>query len=197
MKEVFQSIAAIGGFGYLNYWLFVRLRDRDIGSDIDKKFLIGLMSSFDYVIYLVLMKLSNHLIASVLGAISLSLFLTLFLHKVIDCGYRFTNWVRGKQDLSEQVDVYLWDMMFNSGLECCFIFDFDGHVISRGVMAAQSGMHEEKSLILYPFFDRHYEQHIKSEDELYRYFEEKNIEARIYLNFDKKTKIIYFPLVDD
>lgn len=196
MQEVIQSIVAIGGFGYLNYWLFVRLRDRDIGNDLDRKFFIGLMSSCDYLIYLVLMTLSDHLIGSILGAILLSLLATVFLHKVMDRAYQFSNWMRGKHGLSEQKDMHLWDMMFNSGMDCCFIFDFDGHIISRGVMAAQNGVYEEKSLILYPFFDRHYEQHIKNEGELYGYLEEKNIEARIYLNFDKKIKIIYFPLVD-
>lgn len=40
MKEVIQSIVAIGGFGYLNYQIIVRVKDIDWGSEQDKKFLL-------------------------------------------------------------------------------------------------------------------------------------------------------------
>ncbi|HER3762594.1 TPA: hypothetical protein VKG55_001416 [Streptococcus pyogenes] len=45
---------------------------------------------------------------------------------------------------------------------------------------------------LYPYFASHEEHKIRNEETLYQFLEEKNLEARVYLNFEKKIKIIYF-----
>ncbi|MCR5493033.1 MAG: hypothetical protein K6F12_05140 [Streptococcus sp.] len=89
------------------------------------------------------------------------------------------------------------DDFFNDEKDCCFIFDFDNKLLSKGVKGAISGEYEDFSLMLYPFFESQDEFKITTEEELYHYLEIKNLEARIYLNFEKKLKIIYFPLVDE
>lgn len=197
MEEVVQSIVAVGGFGYLNYWLFARMRDRDLGGETDKKFIIGLMSSLDYLIYLVIRHFCNNMILSIIFAIAFALLLTILFSELLDKAYHFSNWLRSKKGLSKQVDMSLWDMMFQSDMNYCFIFNLNGELISSGYMASQSGIFEEKSLILYPFFESHEEYTIKTETELYHYLENKELESRVYINFEKSLKIIYFSLEDE
>ncbi|MCQ9211627.1 MULTISPECIES: hypothetical protein [unclassified Streptococcus] len=65
MHEAIQSIIAIGGFGFLNYQIYARTSNQDMSSESDRRFFIGLMSSMDYIIYLLLMKRLNDVTWSV------------------------------------------------------------------------------------------------------------------------------------
>ncbi|WP_367006470.1 hypothetical protein ABZ559_11255 [Streptococcus sp. ZY19097] len=191
MEEVIQSIVAVGGFGYLNYWLFVRIRDRDIGGESDRKFLIGLMSSFDYLIYLVFRHFCDSMLWSIVGAIISAIIFTISAHCFLDMAYNFSNWLRGKHGLAQQVDMHLWDMMFKEDKPNRFVIDFSGNIIASGVIKAINGNYEEKSLILASFVG-HNDERPRTEAELMTYLDENDIQSDVYLNFDKKIKIIYF-----
>gem|GEM_PF-6281684 len=56
-------------------------------------------------------------------------------------------------------------------------------------------MNEDFSIINYNFYGNEEFCRIKNEKDLLDYIENKNIEADTYVNFDKKIKIISFPLL--
>lgn len=194
MEEVLQSIVAIGGFGFLNYQIYARMSHHDMGSENDRRFFIGLLSSMDYLIYLLLMKWLNDVTWSIALAILLSLVATLLLPNIVDLVYLFINWIRGKKHLPAQKNVKVYTI-FTSDLDRqrCFIFSLSGgQLMSSGYLIASNGRHEEKSLILQPFHDNDEEGQLESMEDLTRYLQNEKIEARIYLNFDKNIKLIYF-----
>lgn len=194
MQEAIQSIIAIGGFGFLNYQIYARTSNQDMGSESDRRFFIGLISSMDYIIYLLLMKRLNDVTWSVTLAVLLSIVITLFLPKIIDIMYVFLNWIRRGKGLPIQKNVKVYTM-FTSDLnrQRCFVFSLSGgQLMSSGYLLASNGRHEEKSLILQPFHDNDEERYIESMEELEEHLLYEKIEARIYLNFEKNIKLIYF-----
>ncbi|HFU6744674.1 TPA: hypothetical protein ACGN5C_000829 [Streptococcus agalactiae] len=191
MGNILQPLFALGGFGYLNYWIFSRMRDRDIGGETDKKFIIALISSFDYLIYLILSNFCSNMIWSIIGAIIISLLLTILSHHFIDKAYGLSNWLRKKNGLNQQLDMYLWDMMSEEDKPNRFVIDYSGNIIASGVIKAISGEHEEKSLIISSFVGFN-DERPKTEKELLIYLDKNDIQSDVYLNFDKKIKIIYF-----
>nr|DAF53315.1 MAG TPA: hypothetical protein [Siphoviridae sp. ctHjK2] len=197
MKEVIQSIIAVGGFGYLNYWIISRLKDFDFGNEKDKAYLVGLMTSTDYCFYIVVSHFITEewlrVILTVLTAIIFSLCFPIIFNWL----YKGINFIRKKDDSAELRPIKLKDEFFRDNKDYCFIFDFNNNLLSKGVKAFISGENEEFSLILYPFFESQDEFGITTEEELYHYLEVKKLEARIYLNFEKKLKIIYFSLEDE
>lgn len=121
----------------------------------------------------------------------LSIVITLFLPKIIDIMYVFLNWIRRGKGLPIQKNVKVYTM-FTSDLnrQRCFVFSLSGgQLMSSGYLLASNGRHEEKSLILQPFHDNDEERYIESMEEHLLY---EKIEARIYLNFEKNIKLIYF-----
>ncbi|HGD4753248.1 TPA: hypothetical protein ACIO2Q_001908, partial [Streptococcus agalactiae] len=66
-----------------------------------------------------------------------------------------------------------------------------GNIIASGVIKAISGEHEEKSLIISSFVGFN-DERPKTEKELLIYLDKNDIQSDVYLNFDKKIKIIYF-----
>lgn len=54
MKEFLESVLALGGTGYLNFWLSSRIRTMDYGDASERKYIIALMTSVNYSIYLFL-----------------------------------------------------------------------------------------------------------------------------------------------
>lgn len=55
-----------------------------------------------------------------------------------------------------------------------------------------SGENEEFSYIIFPFIKDNDESTIKTEAELFEYLNDKKIQTKIYLNFEKKIKIIFY-----
>lgn len=197
MEEVIQSIVAVGGFGYLNYWIISRLKDFDFGNEKDKTYLIGLMTSVDYSFYIVISHFFKEQWLGVIFTIVVALVFSFCFPVIVNGIYKGINLFRQKNGSAELKAIKLKDDFFNDEKDCCFIFDFNNKLLSKGVKRAISGEHEEFSLMLYPFFESQEEFKISTEEELYHYLEIKNLEARIYLNFEKKLKIIYFSLVDE
>ena len=60
-----------------------------------------------------------------------------------------------------------------------------------------SGENEEFSYIIYPFIKGNNENTIKTEAELFEYLNDKKIQTKIYLNFEKQIKVIFYQLSQD
>ncbi len=74
-----------------------------------------------------------------------------------------------------------------------FIFSIpDNKLISSGYSEFFSGEGEDLSFKINGLYWDESSKEISTEKELLNYLENKNIKAEIYLNFDKKIKIIYF-----
>ncbi|MFB0675145.1 hypothetical protein ACER2P_08125 [Streptococcus pyogenes] len=192
MQEVIQSIVAVGGFGYLNYWIAARVSDIDLGNDQDKKYLIAFLTSLNYTFYLIISLVLRGVVERTIITILVSILFSLLFPSILKIFYKFINVIRGSSQHSRLEPMLVKNAMFNDDKDRCFIFDFEGNLISSGAMGMLSGKNEELSMKLYPYFASHEEHKIRNEETLYQFLEEKNLEARVYLNFEKKIKIIYF-----
>ncbi|MDY5636493.1 MAG: hypothetical protein SPF57_09245, partial [Streptococcus orisratti] len=94
MEEVLQSIVAIGGFGFLNYQIIVRVRDIDWGDEQDKKYLLYFLSSFDYCLFLAFDYFVPNLIFSIPLSILTALGASIVFPDFMIGFYRFINWIR-------------------------------------------------------------------------------------------------------
>lgn len=197
MKEVIQSIIAVGGFGYLNYQILAAIRDIDWGSEQDKKYLLICLSSLDYAIYWLLdIFFKNPVIIiplTILIAVIISLFIIPYL---VDFLYGVINWVRKKEKLGKLEQTSMYDV-FASDTSCqnCFVFKLgDRNILSSGYISTTSGKGDDLSLILSPYIsDNDPEKYaLRSEDELIEYLDKEKIQAKIYLNLEKQIKFIYF-----
>lgn len=206
MNELLQSIVALGGLGYINYLFYERISDRNFKTDLDKKFFIGAMTSLNYFLYLVSVQLLNYvpyllnrkpvnnIVLTILLAFLLSFVLTLILPNIVDKLFWFTNKVRSEKNMSEQVTKSVYHSAFSDGkAKVLFIFSIpENRLISSGYADLYSGEGEDFSFkIIGQYWDEP-SKTIETERQLLDFLEEKNIEAEIYINFDKKIKIIYF-----
>lgn len=191
MKEFLESVLALGGTGYLNFWLSSRIRTMDYGDASERKYIIALMTSVNYSIYLFLGQWDFarewRLAITVILALVFSLTFPFALRLV----YSGINYLRGKKK-SSLVPVKVRDMMFQDEKNHYFIFDLSGKLLGKGFLTAINGKAEEFSCIVVPYFESHPEYAIETEQDLHHYLEIKNLEARVYLNFEKNLKIIYF-----
>lgn len=206
MNELIQSLVAVGGIGYINYLFYERISDRNFKTDLDKKFFIGAMTSINYFLYMLGEQLLNYIpylfgrkplnniVLSILLAFLLSFLLTLIFPWLVDKSFWFTNKIRSEKNMSEQVSKTVYHESFGNGkAKILFIYSIpDNQLISSGYSELFSGEGEDFSFKLVGQYWDEPSKEIKTEEELLNFLEEKNIKADIYINFDKKIKIIYF-----
>lgn len=196
MEEVIQSIVAVGGFGYLNFQILVRIRDIDWGSEQDQKYLIIFLSSIDYSLYWLWNTIFDKPVFAILLTIVSAVLVSLGTPKLIDWFYLGINFLRKKQNLGTLEQTSMYDI-FASDTECqnCFVFKLgDKNVVSSGYIAHINGERDDLSLILSPYIlsndPEKYSLH--SEKELIEYLDKQKIQAKVYLNLEKQIKFIYF-----
>ena len=204
MKELVQPILALGGFGYLNYLVYSRIDNPDFGSDSDKKFIILLYSSMNYVLYLIVNSIIGIFIndeafmitISILVTVSLSFLVTFTFPVLSALLFRLFNWIRNKRNLPDITNKTVSDIFFDKTSSFpMFIFSIpDGKLISKGYRGQKSGLHEDFSVINYNLYEEEPFFKLSEEKELMEFLEKEKIEADIYINFDKKIKIISFLL---
>lgn len=200
MNELVQSIVTLGGFGYLNFLIYSRIDNPDFGSETDKKLMILFYSSMNYGIYLVIDSLfpiifkHKIFIVEILLTIILSVILTLLFPIISRILFSITNWVRQRRGLPKIENAKLSDVFFEKKDSFpMFIFSIpDNILISKGFRGSKNGINEEFSIINYNFYGYEPFCGFEKESEVLEYIEEKEIEANIYINFDKKIKIISF-----
>lgn len=196
MEEVIQSIVAVGGFGYLNYQILVRIRDIDWGSEQDQKYLIIFLSSIDYSLYWLWNTILDKPVFAILLTIVSAVLVSLFTPYLIDLLYFVINCIRKRKKLGKVEQTSMYDV-FASDTDCqnCFVFKLgDKTVVSSGYISTTSGARDDLSLILAPYIyandPEKYSLH--SEEELIEYLDKQKIQAKIYLNLEKQIKFIYF-----
>ena len=192
MEDILKSLVTLGGFGFFNYKVLFSITDFDSGSSADKHYFIAFMSSINYFIYLIINSFCSSTVLSIMVTILISLVVTLILPLIFKVYYLFVNFMRKKNNLPKLSNEKISDMVFNEDNTNCFIFNFEGHLISKGVFGGMSGENEEFSYIIYPFIKGNNENTIKTEAELFEYLNDKKIQTKIYLNFEKKIKIIFY-----
>lgn len=196
MQEVIQSIVAIGGFGYLNYQIIVRVKDIDWGSEQDKKFLLLFLSSLDYSIFLLWQFLIKNLLVSIVLTILTAILISLVLPDLVHIFYKVVNWIRKDNSLPDLDSKTMYDV-FAMDTDCqnCFVFRIgDKQIVSSGYIAYTNGDRDDLSLILSPYISYNDPEKyaIKDEDSLLRYLDKEKIQVKIYLNLEKQVKFIYF-----
>ncbi|AMF84993.1 hypothetical protein D3854_05910 [Streptococcus mutans] len=194
MEDILKSLVTLGGFGFFNYKVLFSITDFDSGSSADKHYFIAFMSSFNYFIYLIINNFCSNIILSIMITILISFVITLILPFIFKVYYWFVNFMREKNNLPKLRNEKISDMVFNEDNTSCFIFNFEGHLISKGVFGGMSGENEEFSYIIYPFIKGNNENTIKTEAELFKYLNDKKIQTKIYLNFEKQIKVIFYQL---
>ncbi|HEL1582785.1 TPA: hypothetical protein VB967_002175 [Streptococcus suis] len=196
MEEVLQSIVAIGGFGFLNYQIIVRVRDIDWGDEQDKKYLLYFLSSFDYCLFLVFDYFLPNLIFSIPLSILTALGASIVFPDFMIGFYRFINWIRKDNGLPSAEFQTMYDIFANdTGCQNCFVFQLGNkQVVSSGYIAYTNGENDDLSLILSPYISVNDPEkyRITDEDSLLEYLDEEKIQAKIYLNLEKQIKFIYF-----
>lgn len=194
MNNVIQSIVSIGGFGYLNYYVFNRLNDYSQKTDKEITFQILLFSSLDYTLFLLVSHFIKNTISASILTIILAAVVTCLLPWLMNRLYQFINWLRKENALDDLAPVSVYDIMRNdSNKVLLFIFSTeDNSLIASGERIVTSGEREEMSLILVPFIETERAYRIKTEEELNRFFEEERLNPHLYLNLEKKIKIYYY-----
>lgn len=196
MNEVIQSIIAIGGFGFLNYQIVIRVKDIDWGDEQDKKYWIILLSSLDYSFYLFWYWLTANLLPSIFLTLLTAVITSIIIPTFVEWSYKKLNKSRNSSGLSELEYKTMYDIFAtDTDKQNCFVFDLrTGELLSSGYIAHTNGKRDDMSLILWPYVPVNdlEKSMIETEDELMTYLNGIEDEAKIYLNFEKNTKIIYF-----
>lgn len=196
MKEVLQSIVAIGGFGFLNYQLIIRVRDIDWGDEQDKKYLLYFLSSFDYCLFLAFDHFISNLFLSIPLTIVVALGTSVAFPDFMIGFSKFVNWIRKEKGLPRSEFQTMYDIFANdTTCQNCFVFQIgDKAVVSSGYIAYTNGESDDLSLILAPYISKNDPEKykIKDEEELLAFLDQEKIQAKIYLNLEKQIKFIYF-----
>ncbi|MDY4362078.1 hypothetical protein SM120_00280 [Lactococcus lactis subsp. lactis] len=205
MNELIQPILALGGLGYLNYIIYSRIDNPDFGSESDKKFMILLYSSMNYLIFMMFSQIFKQgLMNGIFWSIVISLAITLIFPVISRLLYKLTNFYRGLFNLAELQNTKLKENFFeDTTKDVMFIFSIpDDKMIASGYISGNSRMHEDFSVCLFQFAgNEEYCRYIKKEG-LLDYLEDKNLKCResghkkidvgIYVNIDKKIEFISF-----
>lgn len=197
MNELLQPILALGGFGYLNYIIYSRIDNPDFGSESDKKFMILLYSSMNYGIYLLFKYVLNiEIVWAVVYTILASVLLTLLFPLLSRVLLGMTNVIRKTLGLTKLENTKLKESFLEKNEQLVlFIFSVpENKLLASGHGGGNSREYEDFSLRLYNFAGNEIYCRYVNEDSLMYFLEDEKIDADIYINIDKKIKIISFPL---
>ncbi len=163
---------------------------------IDKKYIIYFLSSFHYLIYLVIYYFWENMVFSILITILIISIFSIFFPFIIAKYYDLINLIRKSRNLESISTTNLYDI-FATDFEKknCFIFNLENnHFISSGYIGSTKGERDDFSIILYPYIkDNEFEKsRIDTHEKLFEYLEKNKKEANEYINFEKNVKFIYF-----
>lgn len=196
MNELLQPILALGGFGYLNYIIYSRIDNPDFGSENDKKFMIIMYSSLNYLVFVFLNQFYNiEMIGAIFYTILISLIFTFLFPILSRIFYKITNLYRMLLNLGELENSKLKDKFLEDNKnDVIFVFSIpDNKLIVSGYKGGNSKDYEDLSLKIINFYGNESYCRYIVEENLMNFLEDKKIEVDMYVNFDKKIKIISFP----
>lgn len=196
MNELIQPIVALGGMGYLNYIIYSRIDNPDFGSETDKKFMILFYSSMNYVLFLFLNQYFElEFVKAIIFTVIISFLITLLFPILSRISYKVTNYIRSLLNLGELENTKLKDSFLEDvNNDVVFIFSIpEERFIGSGYKGGNSKDYEDFSLKVLSFYGNEEFCRYAHEDKLMFFLEDKKIKADIYINFDKKIKIISFP----
>lgn len=196
MNELLQPILALGGFGYLNYIIYSRIDNPDFGSENDKKFMIIMYSSLNYLVFVFLTQFYNiEMVGAIFYTILISLFFTFLFPILSRIFYKITNLYRILLNLGELENSKLKDKFLEDNKnDVIFVFSIpDNKLIVSGYKGGNSKDYEDLSLKIINFYGNESYCRYIVEENLMNFLEDKKIEVDMYVNFDKKIKIISFP----
>ena len=139
MENVLQPLVALGGFGYFNYWILSRVSDIDLGGEQDKKYLIAFLTSLDYTFYLTISLAISGVVQRIIVTMLVSIIFSFLFPSVLKSFYKLINVIRSSGKSSKLEPTLVKNAMFNDDKDRCFIFDFEGNLISSGAMRMLSG----------------------------------------------------------
>lgn len=200
LNNLINQLITSGGIGFINLFLLIRLDYINFSKDNkeDKYFYLLFFSIINYGIYLLMLEISKffsipsqfHIPLAIISVLILSVIFTFLIWiPLIKILFKKVNDYRGKEKRSSYDSRSIKKIAFSfKENKAIFIFDFENKHIYSGISGWFSDIDEaDFEMILYPFNER---TSLEDYDELIKYISTENVDADVYVNVDKKIKII-------
>lgn len=200
LSEMINSLITSGGLGFINLFILTRLEKINIDEEDkeDKVIFLIFFSIVNYVLFLSFGELFKKislfsdfrvplsiifvLIISIILSFTLFASIATYMNNII-------NRSRHNERLSSFDNRSIKKIAFNFDTnKTIFIFSFDNKLIFSGVSGWFSDLDNvDFELIAYPFNEK---TTLDSYDKVMDFITTKSVESEIYINLDKKIKII-------
>ena len=200
LTSLINQLITSGGIGFINLFLLIRLDYINFSKENkeDKYLYLLFFSIVNYSIYLLIVEVSKyfslpiafHIPIAILFVLILSIIFTFILWiPLIKILFKKVNDYRGKDKRSSYDSRSIKKIAFSfKENKAIFIFDFDNKLIFSGISGWFSDIDEaDFEFILYPFNES---TELDNYDTLIKYVSTENIDADVYINIDKKIKVI-------
>ncbi|GAA6320570.1 hypothetical protein [Thomasclavelia ramosa] len=190
LLETTISFILAGGLGYINYFILtasgvvnINRKDKD-----EKKFILILFSIINILLYQIIKTYIYNYIFAIFISLILSIIFSFTLYKwTLSILYLFINKIRDKNGYGEINNKSVRTSLFNrNDVLFVYVYDlYDDKLLSHGCMGWQNEDNSEFDFEIIPFEgleELSYKEAIKKV--------EKNDDMSIYINVDKKIKIV-------
>lgn len=197
---LFNSLIAAGGIGFVNLFILLRLDKINLTKDNkeDRTLFLMFFSIINYGIFLLTINILEMFSIGGTLCIGLGIIFTLIISVLLS----FFAWIpmskfiiakinseRRKEQLSsyDSRSIKKITFSFNEN-KPIYIFDFDNNLIFSGMSGWFSDLDgADLEFLLYPF---NQESELNEYNKLIDYISSKNVDSDVYVNIDKKIKII-------
>ena len=200
LTSLTNQLITSGGIGFINLFLLIRLDYINFSKENkeDKYLYLLFFSIVNYAIYLLIVEISKyfslpvelHIPLAIVFVLILSIILTFILWiTLIKLLFKKVNGYRGKEKRSSYDSRSIKKIAFSfKENKAIFIFDFDNKLIFSGLSGWFSDIDEaDFEFILYPFNEK---TKLDNYDTLVEYISTEQVDADVYINIDKKIKVI-------
>lgn len=194
LTKIILSLALGGGFGYINYYILNNIGVINIESDEkeEKTFSLILFSILNILLYNFLNDLTCNTYISVLMTLIITVALSFTIFKVLmNYLYMIMNKSRKRSNLGELNNQSVRMLLFDSN-KVIFVYLYGletNKLLSYGCMGWQKetkdGDYEFEIVPTDKIDPIEYEEAVK--------LAEKNVDTSIYINIDKKIKMVVIP----
>lgn len=195
-----NSLIAAGGIGFINLFILLRLDKLNFTKDNkeDKSLFLLFFSIINYGIFLLVQSMLESLPVNGVFRIILALIITLAVSIILSFFVwipvsklivRNINFGRKKEQLSSYDSRSIKKIAFSfDENKPIFIFDFDNKLIFSGMSGWFSDLDgADFEFLIYPF---NQESELNDYQKLVNYISSEDIDSEVYINVNRKIKII-------
>lgn len=200
LNNLINSLITAGGLGFINLLILMRIDKINFSSNNkeDKAICLIFFSIVNYGLFLLMLEIfkflsinkSIQIPLSIISVIIISILLTFFVIPPLSNLFsKSINNQRKKEQLSIYDSRPIKKIAFNFKInKAIYIFDFENNLISSGMSGYFSNSDDiDFEIILSPFNEV---SELNDYNKLISYISSPDVESDIYLNIDKKIKII-------